>query len=197
MMGSMKEERFYTYPRQKSAYTSPRSKRELFLLLLWQCVWGLLCMWTPKPFNGWRLFWLRSFGCKFDGRPFVHSRARIEVPWNLIMHDRACLGDRANVYSLGMVELGARCTIAQEAYLCSGTHDFEDLKLPLKVGKITIGEDAFLGARVFVMPGVAIGAGSVIGAGSLVTMDMPEWTICYGHPCSPIKPRRIVDKGSP
>ena len=44
----------------------------------------------------------------------VHQRARIAIPWNLTLHDRACLGDRANAYSLGPIEIGARATVAQE-----------------------------------------------------------------------------------
>src|SRR4030095_6783562 len=186
----MGAERFYTYA-QKSAYVSGRSKGQLFALLFWPYVWFFLCAWTPKPFNSWRLMWLRLFGCKLHGQPFVHPRARIEVPWNLTMHDRSCLGDRANAYSLGEIELKARSTVAQEAYLCTGTHQFEDPSLPLQTAKITVGEDAFILARVFVMPGVIIGDGAVIGACSVVTNDMPAWTVCAGNPCRPLRPRRF------
>ena len=64
------------------------------------------------------------------------------------MHDRACVGDRANIYSLGPVELGPECTVAQECYLCTGTHDFEKTMF-LMTSKITVGARAFLGARTF------------------------------------------------
>ena len=76
--------------------------------MLWQYVWALFCLWTPKPFNPWRLFWLRLFGAKLYGAPFVHPLARIFVPWNLTMHDRSALGERANAYSLGEIELKAQ-----------------------------------------------------------------------------------------
>ena len=149
----------------------------------------LFCVWTPKPLNEWRLFWLRVFDAKIDGTPFVHQRARIAVPWNLILHDRACLGDRANAYSLGEIEIGARATIAQEVYLSAGTHDFSQPDLPLVAGRITIGEDAFIGARAFVLPGITIGARSVIGACSVVTKNVPEDVVAAGNPCRVIKPR--------
>src|SRR5438309_4909148 len=110
-------------PAQKSAYESPWPARERFLRVLWEFCWLVFCVWTPKPLNEWRLFWLRVFDAKIDGKPFVHQRARIAVPWNLILHDRACLGDRANAYSLGEIEIGAGATIAQEAYLSSASHD--------------------------------------------------------------------------
>lgn len=174
---------------QENAYASPWSRREQIGMLLWEWTWLLLCAWTPKPLNGWRLFWLRAFGATLEGRPFVHQRARIQIPWNLTLADRACLGDRANVYSLGPVSIGARATVAQEAYLCAGTHDFAQPALPLQTAPIRVGEDAFVGARAMILPGVSVGARSVVGAGSVVTRDVPPGMIAAGNPCRALRPR--------
>src|SRR5436309_4936249 len=144
-------------PEQKSAYDSPWPASQRFLRVLWEFCWDLFCVWTPKPLNQWRLFWLRLFGAKIHGTPFVHQRARISIPWNLTLHDRALIGDRANVNTLGEIEIGPGAIVAQECYLSSGTHDFDDPALPLVTAKITIGQNAFLGARTFVMPGITIG----------------------------------------
>jgi len=176
-------------PQQKSAYDSPWPVGQRFLRALWEFCWTLFCVWTPKPLNEWRLFWLRVFDAKIDGTPFVHQRARIAIPWNLTLHDRACLGDRANAYSLGEIEIGARATVAQEVYLSAGTHDFDRPEMPLVAGTIKIGENAFVGARAFVLPGVTIGARSVIGACSVVTEDVPEDVAAAGNPCRVIKSR--------
>jgi putative colanic acid biosynthesis acetyltransferase WcaF len=174
---------------QKSSYSSPYSVSFRVKMLVWEWAWYGLCSWTPKPLNRWRLWVLRAFGCRMFGLPFVHGHAKIQMPWNLILHDRACLGDGANAYSLGTIEIKARATIAQEAYLCTGTHDFSDPTTPLVVSKITIEVDSFVGARAFVMPGVTIGARTIIGAASVVTKNMPEEMICAGNPCKPLKPR--------
>jgi putative colanic acid biosynthesis acetyltransferase WcaF len=176
-------------PEQASAYDSPWSGGNRLLRVLWEFCWFVFCIWTPKPLNPWRLFWLRVFDAKIDGEPFVHQRARIAIPWNLILHDRACLGDRANAYSLGEIEIGARATVAQEVYLSAGSHDFDHPNMPLVAGKIRIGEDAFIGARAFVLPGVTIGARAIVGAGSVVTKDVPENVIAAGNPCRVIRPR--------
>ncbi|MFL6528391.1 MAG: putative colanic acid biosynthesis acetyltransferase [Chthoniobacterales bacterium] len=119
----------------------------------------------------------------------MHQRARIEIPWNLILHDRACLGDRTNAYSLGEIEIGARATVAQEVYLSTGSHDFATAAMPLVTAKITIGDDAFIGARAFVMPGVTIGERAVIGACSVVTRDVPANVIAAGNPCRELRSR--------
>ena len=153
-------------------------------MLCWEYVWLLFCIWTPKPLNSWRLFWLRLFGAQIHGRPFVHQRARIAIPWNLILHDHACLGDRANAYSLGEIEIHAHATVAQEAYLCTGTHQFGNPALPLQTAKITIHKHAFIGARAFVMPGIEIGENSIVGACSVVTKSIPAATIATGNPAT-------------
>ncbi len=176
-------------PEQRSPYESPWSGLNRSVRVLWEFCWVVFCIWTPKPLNEWRLFWLRVFDAKIDGKPFVHQRARIAIPWNVTLHDRACLGDRANLYSLGEIEVGAGAIIAQEAYLSTGSHDFEHPAHPLVTAKITIGEDAFVGARALVLPGVKIGAHSVIGAGSVVTRDVPENVIAAGNPCKVLRHR--------
>lgn len=178
-------------PAQTSAYESPWSGSSRFLRVLWEFCWCVFCVWTPKPLNEWRLFWLRVFDAKIHGKPFVHQRARIAIPWNLTLHDQACLGDRANAYSLGEIEIGPRATVAQEAYLCAATHDFDEPSLPLVVAKITIGEDAFVGARAFLMPGVTIGARAIVGACSVVTRDVAANTIAAGNPCQPMRSRTV------
>ena len=174
---------------QASQFASPWSVNERLLRILWEICWCLFCVWTPKPANPWRLFWLGVFNAKIHGTPFVHQRARIAIPWNLTLHDRACLGDRANAYSLGEIEIGARAVVAQEAYLSTGSHEFSDPAIPLVVAKITIGEDAFVGARAFVLPGVTIGARAIVGACSVVTHDLPDNVVAAGNPCRVLRPR--------
>ena len=171
---------------QESQFASPWPVGQRILRILWEFCWIVFCIWTPKPANPWRLFWLTVFGAKIDGTPFVHQRARIAIPWNLTLHDRACLGDRANAYSLGEIEIGPRATVAQEAYLSTGSHDFTQPEMPLATAKIKIGEDAFIGARAFVLPGVTIGARSIVGACAVVTQDVPAGWKVAGNPARQI-----------
>jgi len=176
---------------QDSPYDSPWSVGQRLKMIVWEYVWMLFCSWTPKPANRWRLFWLRLFGCKIYGKPFVHQRARIQIPWNLILHDHACLGDRANAYTLGVIEIFEHATVGQEVYLCTGTHAFEKPSMNLITSTIIIEKNVFIGARAFIMPGVIVGENAIIGAGSLVTKNVEKNTIVGGNPAKLIKFRTI------
>ena len=168
--------------RQTTQFQSPWGIGQRVAMVLWEYAWLILCSWTPKPFNWWRLIILRLFGAKLTGKPFVHQRARIQIPWNLQMDNRACLGDRSIVYTLGEVVIGEAATIAQEAYLCTGSHDFKDPALPLIVGRIEIKSNAFVGARAMILPGITIGQSAVVGAMAVVTKDVGDNQTVVGNP---------------
>ena len=48
---------------------------------------------------------------------------------------------------------------------------------------VSIGENAWIGANVVIVPGVRIGKNSIIGAGSVVTKDIPDDVLAAGVPC--------------
>ena len=106
------------------------------------------------------------------------------------MQHRGCLGERANAYSLGKIKILEGATIAQEAYLCTGTHDFEKPTMQLITEKIIIGKNSFIGARAMVLPGVEIAENAIIGAQSVVTKDVPANDIFAGNPARKIGVRK-------
>lgn len=167
---------------QSSPYDSPWSFQHRLKQIIWEYCWLLFCSWTPKPFNRWRIWVLKRFGAKIHGQPFVHQRARIQIPWHITLKDKAAIGDRTNLYSLGKIYIGEGATIAQEAYLCTGTHDFSSPELNLLTAPIRIEAYVFVGARAFIMPGVTIGEKAIIGACSLVTKDVLSFSIVKGFP---------------
>lgn len=174
---------------QPTPYASPWTLRERLAFAGWQVTHALLFRPTPKFLYRFRILLLRAWGARIRGRPFVSQSARIRIPWHLEMHDRACIGERADVYNLGRVTIGEGATVAQECLLCGGTHDFASPRLELLTGDITIDARAFVGARACVLPGVTIGEGSVVGAGSVVTRDTPAWSIVAGNPARVIGER--------
>ncbi len=52
-----------------------------------------------------------------------------------------------------------------------------------------IGNGAFVGVSVVVLPGITIGDRAIVGAGSVVTNDVPPDTMVAGVPAKPIRVR--------
>ena len=107
------------------------------------------------------------------------------------MDEYSCLGDKVNCYSMAVISLGKKAVVSPGAYLCTGTHDYEDPTFQLYAKPIHVGENAWICTEVFVGPGVNIGEGAVIGARSVVVKDVSPWTVCAGNPCRAIKTRVI------
>lgn len=112
----------------------------------------------------------------------MHQSANIENPLNLHIQDKACIGEKAVLYSLDKIRIGRNSIVAQESYLCTGTHEFVSGDFGLVTEPIIIGENAFIGARAFVLPGIEIGNGAVIGACSVVTKDVKKHCEVAGNP---------------
>ncbi len=176
---------------QSNQYQNPWPIWTHLVLFIWKFLWVLLCSWTPKVFNPWRLLVLKIFGARISGMPFVHQRARIQITWHLKMHNRACLGERTNAYSLGNIEILEGATIAQEAYLCTGTHDINSSSFQLITQKITIQPNAFVGARAMILPGVSIGNTPVVGPKELETNNVKHNEIFAGNPARKIGNRTM------
>ncbi len=154
---------------------------------LWQLSWLLLCRWTPRPMHAWRVRVLRMWGCKTGARCHVYSDAVIWAPWNLTLEDDACIGDGADIYSVGEIRLGKRAIVSQQAFLCTASHDHRQQNFPLIVKPIVLEERAWVAARAIVLPGITIGAGAVVGAGSVVTRDVPAGCTVAGNPARVVR----------
>ncbi len=162
--------------------------------VLWSVVSGLLFQFSPKPLFGWRSFLLRCFGAKIGKSVHVYPGAKIWAPWNLELADEAGVANGAILYTQGKIIIGKKAVISQGAHLCAGTHDYNLPDFPLYTMPIIVGDYAWVAAEVFIHPGITVGEGCVIGARSVVTKDMPDWMVCAGQPCKPIKARNLLLK---
>ncbi|WP_108815402.1 acetyltransferase [Loktanella sp. Alg231-35] len=157
------------------------SHREKLGRALWALAYPLFGL-SPRPLWGWRRWLLRRFGAQIGAEVHVYPSTRIAVPWHLQIGDHAAIGDRAILYALGRIEIGARATVSQNAHLCAGTHAWREPARPLIRAAIVIGEDAWICADAFVGPGVQIGAGAVLGARGVAMRDLAPGHIGAGNP---------------
>ncbi|QYJ00055.1 acetyltransferase [Thalassovita mediterranea] len=165
------------------------TKAELAARVLWEILRRPLFSWTPRQFWWFRRIVLRLFGARVGAHVHIHPTADITVPWHLHVGEAAAIGDRARIYNLGLISIGARSTVSQHAHLCAGTHDYAQSGMPLLKTPISIGADVWVCADAFVGPGVKIGNGAVIAARAVAVSDAPERSISAGNPARVIKLR--------
>lgn len=162
--------------------------RELAGRALWESL-GFAFAWSPRQLWGWRTAMLRAFGARIGPDVHIHPSVRIAVPWNLEVGARSAVGDRAVLYSLGRITIGADVTVSQDAHLCAGTHDYRRADLPLVKAPIQVGDGAWICADAFVGPGVSVGDHAIVAARAVAVKDVKPWTIAAGNPARPIGPR--------
>lgn len=156
---------------------------------LWWLVQSTLFSMSPQFMYSWRIWLLSLFGAKIGKGAIIRPTVRITYPWKVSIGNHSWIGDHAELYSLGEIEIGSNSVISQNSYLCTGSHDFTKETFDIYAKKITIEDEVWVASDVFIAPGVTIKKGAIIGARSTVLNDMPEGMICYGYPAKPVKPR--------
>ena len=98
------------------------------------------------------------------------------------------------------INIGKHALIGPKSGLYGAIHPFDVEARNEGIEKaktISIGDGAWLGGKVTVVPGVSIGKHSVIGAGSVVTKDIPDDVVAVGNPCRVIRKITEDDKINP
>ena len=160
---------------------------------VWIIVWGIFARPLPRSLlNGWKLSLLRLFGARVHRTAVVYSSARIYIPWNLEMDKYSILGAEVDCYNVDKIKIGSYAIVSQKSYLCSASHDFTKNDMPLVTAPITIKDNAWIAADVFIGMGVTVGEGAVVGARSSVYKNVEAWTVVGGNPARFIKKRDLA-----
>lgn len=163
--------------------------RSAIVVQLWWLVQSTLFAMSPQFMFGWRRFLLLLFGATIGEGVLIRPSVRVTYPWKVKIGDRVWIGDHAELYSLGEIDIGSDVVISQRSYLCAATHDHTSPSFDIIAKKIIIEDQSWIATDVFIAPGVTIGRGALIGARSNVFRDMPAGMICLGSPAMPVKPR--------
>ncbi len=170
-----------------------------------RCAWiCALLGWVPGAF-GKRLrqrFLVPRFGAA--GRDVgVHEGVRLRGAAGLRVGDRVEIGVDNFIQASGGVSLGSDVILGPGVKIWSINHRFDDPDQPVSAqgyesAPVTIGDDCWLGANVFVMPGVNLPPGCVVVACSVVGRKRyPAGCILGGAPARVIGWRRPPAGGAP
>jgi acetyltransferase-like isoleucine patch superfamily enzyme len=110
----------------------------------------------------------------------------------LVMNNNSHISDNCIIDISDDVIIGEGVAIGPNCIFYTHDHEYNDLSLPAwsggkTTGAINIGDNAWLGSGVTVLPGVTIGRHVVVGAGSVVTKNIPNNTVWAGVPARHIK----------
>lgn len=169
--------------------TTPRKVK--ILRALWSLFQLPFLPHTPSVLSPLRVALLRLFGAKIGPACFIGPGVKVWVPWNLTLGECSAIGFDTEIYNFAPVIIGRHVVVSQHNYVCSATHDYTHPHFPLISKPIHIRSQSWVASGCLISPGVTIGEGAVIGARSVVTKSMPDWMVCAGSPCKPIKARVI------
>lgn len=81
-----------------------------------------------------------------------------------------------------LIEIGNNVTMAPRVHVLCHDASTKTWLNYTRVGRVTIGDNVFVGAESVILPGVRIGSNVVIGANSTVTHDIPSNSVAVGSP---------------
>lgn len=158
--------------------------RSVVVFALWQLVkWIFFRTVFPWP-SGVKASLLRAFGATIGRGVCIKPQVNIHLPWKLAVGDHAWLGEEAFILNFEPICIGAHACISQRAFLCGGNHNYRDAAMSYRNAAITVEEGAWVGAQVFVAPGVTVGREAVISAGSVLLTNAEPERIYAGNPAA-------------
>jgi acetyltransferase-like isoleucine patch superfamily enzyme len=129
----------------------------------------------------------------------IHENVRYRSVHKLTVGNNVELGVDNFIQASGGVTLEDNVMLGPGVKIWSANHKFEDLAIPIReqgyeYEPVIIGKGTWLGANVFVMPGVTLPEGCVVSAGSVVgKKKYLPFSILAGNPCRAIASRRPED----
>ena len=107
---------------------------------------------------------------------------------NIHIVDNLLINANCNMQDQGGIYIGDDVLIGHNACLLTFNHDLDPEKRQgLHPSPIHIGNKAWLGSNVTVLPGITIGEGAIVAAGAVVTKDVEANTVVGGVPAKFIK----------
>lgn len=93
------------------------------------------------------------------------------------------------------IDIGTGCKISHNVRVYTQSdiadYDFSLGTPPKKYGNVNFGDYCWVGANVFISPGISIGRNAIVGANSVVTKDIPSFEIWGGVPAKFIRRKNI------
>ena len=144
------------------------------------------------PSIGIRLLLYRMLGVRAGKKVVVHYKTEIRAPFNLQLGEGTIIGDNALLDARNKLLVGNNVNFSSNVSVYTEQHDHRDRLFRCiggDNGMVTIGDRAWIGSNVIILPGVKIGEGAVCCAGCVVTKDVAPFDVVAGIPAKKVNTR--------
>ncbi|NKX54801.1 sugar O-acetyltransferase [Arthrobacter mobilis] len=145
-------------------------------------------IWAAHPDTAARIL-RRLLGAVGEGTE-IRAPLYVDYGKNISIGARTFINFNFVALDVVPITIGDDVQIGPNVQLLTPTHplDARQRRDKLEAGKpITIGDNAWLGGGVVVLPGVTIGENTVVGAGAVVTKDLPANVVALGNPAKVVR----------
>lgn len=121
---------------------------------------------------------------------WIEAPFHCDYGWNIEVGENFFANYNLTILDVGKVSIGQNVQIAPNVSIYTAGHPIhpESRNTGYEYGiPISIGDNAWIGGNVVILPGVTIGNNVIIGAGSVVSKDIPDNMIAVGNPCKVVR----------
>lgn len=130
-----------------------------------------------------------AFG-KTGERVYIEPNINFDYGYNIFVGENFYTNYNSILLDICPITIGNNCMFGPNVQLYTASHPLEHGKRNsgLELGKpIRIGDNAWLGGGVVIVPGVTLGDNVVVAAGSVVTKSFGDNVVLGGNPAGVIK----------
>ena len=137
-------------------------------------------------------FYRHVYKVGLPGDSIIYSHCTFLDPWGVKLGHHTVVGDHARLDGRSGLIIGNNVDVSAETNIYTLEHDIESPIFDSKGGPVVIGDWAYIGSRVTILPDVTIGEGAVVASGAVVTKNVEPWTMVGGVPAKFIRKRPVV-----
>ena len=126
------------------------------------------------------------FGGNLSEKTYLTPPFQIDCACRVFLGENVFANHGLTVMSVGTVTIEDGVMLGPEVGIFTVNHEPKNIRV-IFTKEILIKKNAWIGARVNILPGVTIGENAIVGTGSVVTKDIPDNAVAVGNPARVVK----------